>query len=208
MGIIKNKKKNSNNMLLNTSLEKDILDNLIKIQNDVGVNFSSKIVGIASIDNDFLAATFARGYALAYSSNNLRTLIIDANMYNPILFKAFNKEDFSVEIYKNKEEQFLCVPTIDENISIISLNKEVYPSDIYKTGVIEKIIRSHEKDFDHFIVLTPCLEEHKEIVLLKEVLSAIILVVEKNVTKLEYIFNAIEYCKENQLPLAKTVILK
>ena len=91
---------------------------------------------------------------------------------------------------------------------MICLKKEIYPSEVYKTGIVQKIIEEYKEQFDHIIVLVPAIKEHKEVVLLKDVLNAIILVAQKNVTRKESIYNALMYFQKEGLPIAKTVILK
>ncbi|MBO4668103.1 MAG: hypothetical protein J5666_08295, partial [Bacilli bacterium] len=88
------------------------------------------------------------------------------------------------------------------------LSKETYPSEVLKGGIVQRIISENKDNYDHFVVLVPSIKEHKEISLLKDVVTAIVLVAQKNVTKKEHIYNAIQYCAVNKLPLAKTVILK
>ena len=206
---MKNKKTNTIiDNLTKTPLAATTLNELIKLQNEIGVSFSTKITAVMTINNDELAAAFAKAYAYAYAEHGLKTLIIDANMYNPSFNEIFKNQDGFLEISEKGNKDHFSTSFVDAHTNAISLNKEIYPSEIFKSGVVQKLIENNHNSYDHFVVLVPSIKDHKEIILLKDVLTAIILVVQKNVSKKEHIFNAIQYCKENELPLAKTVVLK
>lgn len=195
-----------NKDLLNISSNKDILNRFTTLQNDIGVSFETKIIGVTSIKNDPMAAAFAKAFADTYAHNGTRALIVDANMYNPSLEGLVGQADVEVVDGETKEEY--KIQELSENVSMICLKKEIYPSEVYKTGIVQKIIEEYKEQFDHIIVLVPAIKEHKEVVLLKDVLNAIILVAQKNVTRKESIYNALVYFQKEGLPIAKTVILK
>lgn len=196
-----NNKQKIINGLLNASLDDETIDRLTSLQNEIGVSFSTKVIAITSINDDSLAVAFAKAFASAYSVNNERTLIIDANLYNPLLRRALKEND-------GERSGGYKVTFVDGKTNAVCLQKETYPSEVLKGGIVQKIINENQGNYDHFVVLVPSIKEHKEIVLLKDVLTAIVLVAQKDVTKKEHIFNAIQYCAANQLPLAKTVVLK
>ncbi len=187
--------------LLNASLDDETIDRLTTLQNEIGVVFSTKVVAITSIRNDELAVSFAKAFASAFSFNNNKTLIIDANLFNPLLGRLLGNNE-------SKEEDGQKKISVDERTDAICLGKETYPSEVYKSGLIQKIIKENEKQYDHFVILVPEIKEHKELLLLKDVVTSVILLVQKDVTKKEHIYDAINYCAYNKLPLAKTVILK
>lgn len=196
-----NKKEKIIKGLLNASLDDETINRLTTLQNEIGVNFSTKVVAITSIKNDDVAVAFAKAFASAYSVNNATTLIIDANLYNPLFRKLLSDKDATPsDGYKTL--------FVDDKTNAVCLSKETYPSEIYKSGLIQRIISENDKKYDHFVVLVPDIKEHKEIVLLNDVLTSIVLIAQKDKTKKEDIFNAINYCAVNKLPLAKTVILK
>ncbi|MBO4667506.1 MAG: hypothetical protein J5666_05220 [Bacilli bacterium] len=196
-----NNKQKIINGLLNASLDDETIDRLTSLQNEIGVSFSTKVIAITSINDDALAVAFAKAFASAYSVNNERTLIIDANLYNPSLRKTLKESD-------GERSGGYKVTFVDGKPNAVCLSKETYPSEVLKGGIVQKIINENQGNYDHFVVLVPSIKEHKEIVLLKDVLTAIVLVAQKDVTKKEHIFNAIQYCAANNLPLAKTVVLK
>lgn len=196
------------NGLLNSEENHDMVSSLTTLQNEISVSFNTKVIAITSIDDDELAAAFAKAFASAFSNNGSSSLIIDGNLYNPCLEKTINKsnnEESDVYVKDDKESDLTY---IDKRTEALCLSKVIYPSEMYKSGAIQKIIKENEGKFEHFIVLTPSVKDHKEIVLLNDVLESVILVTQKNVTIKEHIFNAIAFFSENKLPLAKTVILK
>ena len=184
--------------LLNSPLNGEAVERLTTLQNEIGVNCSTKVIAITSIKDDDLAVAFVKAFASTYSANNQKTLVIDANLYNPLL------KDLLKDGAEGKEQ----VKPLDDNANAICLDKKTYPSEVLKGGLVQKIINENKNKYDHFVVLVPSIKEHKEIVLLQDVITAVILVARKNSTKKEHIYDAIQYCAINKLPLAKTVILK
>ena len=248
---------NLKNSLLNVENNRGLLNSFTVLQNEIGVYFDTKVIGVTSIKLDEVAAAFAKGFADAYKKNGAKVLIIDANLYSPLLkdlldeeFKVAPREEKEIEpnyedeeeleeaaeqaeeakeevveepvqekveeVEEAKEEEIHPVVEIvpaqlvalNESVSVICLNQEIYPSEVYKSGLIQKLIKDNEKDFDHIIVLVPSVRQHKEVVLLKDVLTAIILLTQKNLTRKENIYNALQFFAKEELPLAKTVVLK
>lgn len=186
------KKEKVINGLLNIRDNEEMKNALIYLQNEIGVSFSTKVIAISSISCDDLAAAYAKAFAEVYGYNNEKTLIIDANMYNPCLAKML--EDLKVEK--------------GDKVDIVSLDKEIYPAEAYKSGAVKKVLEEHKDKYTHYLILVPSIDEHKEISLIADSLDSIILVTRRNFTRKESIFNAIQYCRANNLPLAETVILK
>ena len=186
---------------LDVKNHKNIADGLTTLQNEISVGFNTNVVAITSINSDKLAAAFAKGFAETYGLNNEKTLIIDANLYNPCLQDVIG----SANKVESKEETILV---IDDKTKAICMNKEVYPADKYKEKAVHKIIEDNKKEYDHFIVLVPEIRSHKEVYLLGDIIQSIILVTQRNVTKKKDIYEAIQFFNVNKLPLAKTVVLK
>ena len=194
------------NGLLNAKDNKEKVANITKLQNEISVSFPTKVVAIAAIKDDDLSACFAKAFADAYSANGDTSLIIDANLYNQKLRGIIGNQDLDVEAKEQgKEKQFI---SIDKNTDAWCLDNEIYPSTVYKSGLIQKTINDYKEKYNHFIVIVPSIKEHKEISLLGDVIDSIVLITRKNVTLKEHIYYAIQYLYENNLPLAKTVILK
>ena len=192
--------------LTNVKDNEELAKSLTTLQNEITVGFDTKVIAITSIKNDDLAADFAKAFAEAYSLNGAKSLIIDANLYNPCLEGILNNsEESNIDV---ETDENLKMVNVDKNVDAYCLNKETYPSEVYKSQRIHNLIKDNDGKYDHFIVLVPSIKEHKEIILLNDILDASILVVRKNVTKKEHIFNAVQFFEVNKLPLAKTVILK
>ena len=199
------KRNNLLNGLLTSKDKEDKIKALTTLQNEMCVSFPTKVVAIAGIKDDELAAYFAKAFADAYSANGSTSLIIDANLYNQKLKTIIGGDDSVEAKEEGKEKQFLFV---DKNTEAWCLDNEIYPSTVYKSGVIQKTINDNKDKYDHFILIVPSIKEHKEISLLKDVIDSIILISQKNVTLKEHIYYAIQYLRENELPLAKTVVIK
>lgn len=194
------------NGLSNVKDNQEMVNSVTTLQNEITVGFNTKVIAITSINNDDLAAAFAKAFAETYSVNGSKSLLIDANLYEPCLEKviSMSNKQHSLDV----ESDNLKIFNIDKNVDTYCMNKETYPSEVYKSKRIHRLIKDNKEKYDHFIVLVPSVKDHKEVILLSDILDASILVVRKNVTKKEHIFNAIQFFEVNKLPLAKTVILK
>ena len=202
----KTRKEKILNGLLNVKDKKELFDGLTSLQNEISVAFNTKVVAVAAINDDDLSANFAKAFADAYSLNGLSCLIIDANLYNQKLCNIVGDKSMSVELKEEeKQRQFI---SLDGKVDAWCLENEIYPSTVYKSGLIQKVIKDNKDRYDHFVLIVPSLKEHKEISLLSDVIDSIIIVTQKNVTIKQRIFEAIQYLKENKMPLAKTVVLK
>ena len=198
------------NGLLNVKSNDKMFNDFTVLQNEISVNYPAKVISVVGVKNDKLAAAFAKALADSYAKNGSSCLLIDANLYNPCLGGLLGKNNASsdVEIKDNDTNKSFRLEKLDDNTSVVCMDKEIYPSNIYKAGAVQQLIKDNEKSFEHFIVVMPAVKEHKEIVLIKDIVDSIILVTQKDITIKEHIFNAIQFFKENELPLAKTVVLK
>ena len=180
--------------LTNVKEHQDLIDDLTTLQNEISVGYNTRVIAVTSIRNERLAAAFADGMAVTYGINGAKTLVVDANLYMPRLATVLNASGESLKV--------------DDKVDAIFMNKEVYPADVYKGGAIHKLIKEHEGEYDHFILIVPEMRDHKEIYLLKDILDAIILVAQRSMTKKKDIFEAVRFFRANNLPIAKTVVVK
>ena len=184
----------------------ELFNRFTVLQNEISVSFPAKITAVTSIKDDSLAASFAKAYASTYAHNGFKALLIDANLYNPCLEELLGNVE--AEVINDKEESSYKTVALNDKVSAICMNKNTYPSNVYKAGVVQKLVEDNKEEFAHIIILVPSIKEHKEVVLLKEVVDSIILVTQKNVTKKGHIYNAGVFAQEASLPLAKVVVLK
>lgn len=201
-----NKSKKLQEGLAHVKDNESIFKSLTTLQNEISVYHKTKVIAVTGIKDEALAAAFAKGLAEAYSLNGSSSLIIDANLYNPSLLSFLGESDGDVSFKEGGKDFKLTF--IDENTKAICLDKEIYPSIVFKSGLIQKTIKDNESKYEHFIVIVPDIKEHKEVTLLGDVVDSIILVTQKNITVKKHIFDALEFFRENNLPLAKTVVLK
>ena len=189
---------------------KELFKAITVLQNEISVGFSTKVIAICGVDNDKLATAFAKALADSFGMNKSSCLIIDANLYNPYLpyFIGKQQNDNLVEIKDDRTNNQFNMTYIDKKIHAICMKKEIYPSTVYKSGAIQRMIKDEEKIYDHFIIIVPSIKNHKEVFLLKNVITSIVMVTQKNVTIKKHIYEAIQFFNENELPLAKTVVLK
>lgn len=206
--------KNNNSIienLLEVGTNKSLFKGLTFVQNDIAVGFNSKVIAITSLDNDDVAAAFAKSFGDVYNLNGASYLIIDANLYNPCLNKLLEtKKDSSsfLELRDGESRGNLRGLFPNSRNKVVSMNKSVYPSEVYKNKSVHQIVNENMPVFDHIIIVVPSIKKHKEIILLNDILGAVLLVTIRNVTKKEDVFNAIQFCHDNKLPLAKAVVVK
>ena len=208
----KKEKKSKVEVLSNFNKESELFQKFITLQNEINVTHDTKVIAVTSIENDLLTAAFANALALTYAFNDSKTMIIDANMYNPSLNEVLcdsNSSDVCVlENNDNKSELAHETTKVNENLDALCFDKQVYPGNVFKSKVIQDVIKKEGSKYEHFIILVPSIKEHKEVSLLKDVLKSIVLVVRKDVTKKKDIYEAISFFREAELPLAKTVIIE
>ena len=182
--------------LSNVSSKPAVVQELTALQNEIAVGFSTKVIAVSSLRDDALASAFAKGLADTFAINGEKTLVIDANLYNPSLSDVLG------------QQRGEGIVKLGDNVDAVMMEKQTYPSEVYKSGAIEEIVKAHESEYAHFVILVPNLRDHKEIALLKGFMTALILVTQRNVTAKQWIYEACAYCAEAELPFAKAVVLK
>ncbi len=181
---------------LNVSIKEQMVKKITILQNEISIVYDTKVIAISSFGDDKLAAAFAKGMADVYAVNDSNALVIDANLYNPCLKDLLNGQ--SAE----------GIQKLGEKNGVAYLDKEIYPSTVYKSGAIQKLIEDGLKEYEHILVIVPSIIEHQEIALLSKEINSAVLVARQNVTKKGQIFNALQFCAEANIPVSKTVILK
>ena len=203
------KKQEKINTLLNVKDNEELFTSLTTLQNEISVGFNTKVVAITGIKGEELTAAFSKGFGEAYALNGSKTLVVDANLYEPHLTTLLNtsgEDEGDVEI-KDKNQQYKII-SISDKLSALSLTKQIYPSELFKSGIIQNAIKEHKDEYEHFIIIVPEIKNHKEIFLLADIIECIVLLTFKDITRKKDIFDAIQFMNVNKLPLAKTVLLK
>lgn len=199
-------------ILSNFRKESPLFEKFISLQNEINVTHDTKVIAVTSIENDLLTAAFANAFALTYSYNDSKALIIDANMYNPSLKEVLcqSKSSDCIVSENNDTKSRLDHETIviNEKLDALCFDKQIYPGNVFKSKAIQDIIKKESNKYEHFIILVPSINDHKEVVLLKDILESIILITRKDITKKKDIYEAIAFFKMNELPIAKTIIIE
>ena len=216
MKLFGNKKPDLFESLLNIQYGDQLFQKLTSLQNEINVAYDTKVIALTSCENDSLVAAFAKALADTYAANGSSSMIIDANLYNPCLEKVLNK---SKAITGNVKESGMMVQDgsvngsykmsfLNRKTSIITIDKQIYPGAVFKNKIIQKWINDGSKNYDHFIIIAPSIKKHKEVLLLNDVIKSMVLITQRNITKKKDIFDVISYSRENNLPLAKTVVIE
>ena len=202
------KKQEKIDALLNIKDNEELFGSLTALQNEISVGFNTKIIAVVGIKGEELTAAFSKGFGEAYALNGSKSLVIDANLYNPSLAKLLNngEDEGDVEVVDNNQQY--KITTLNDKLSVLSLSKQIYPSELFKSGIVQTAIKVHKDEYEHFIIIVPEIKNHKEIFLLADIIECIVLLTFKNITRKKDIFDAIQFMTANKLPLAKTVLLK
>ena len=202
------KKQEKIDALLNVKNNEELFIALTALQNEISVGFNTKIIAVVGIKGEELTAAFSKGFGEAYALNGSKSLVIDANLYNPSLARLLNngEDEGDVEVVDNNQQY--KITTLSDKLSALSLSKQIYPSELFKSGIIQNAIKEHKNEYEHFVIIVPEIKNHKEIFLLADIIECIVLLTFKNITRKKDIFDAIQFMNANKLPLAKTVLLK
>ena len=207
-----NMKRDALDYLSHVNSDASLFENLTKLQNEINVYFDTKVLAVTSVDDDVLAAAFAKALADTYGMNGSAALIIDANLYNPSLEDYIQKHSNTDTITIAEKNEMLSgynrKLALGGNVKTVCLDKQTYPGNTYKDRAVHNIIESSKNGYEHIIVLVPSVKEHQDVVLLKDIINSAIVVTKRNVTKKEDIYNAIQFFRINELPLAKTILIK
>lgn len=205
------KEKKENEMignLLSKEPREQMLAKITALQNEISVAFNTKVLVITSIGEDKLAAAFAKAFVGAYETNNSNALLIDANLYNPCLSELMGGKVQGPAKSEKPEEVALDILPLGNKNGVVCMEKEIYPSDIYKSGVIQKLVSDNMEKYEHIVVLMPSILEHREVLIFKDLLDSVMVVARRAVTKKRDIFEALSFLSDAQMPVSKTVILK
>ena len=190
------KKDRINKGLLDIKAKPELLQDFTKLQNEIGVGFEMKTLAVSSIHSDLLAASFGKAFAETFAENGSSALVIDANLYNPCLLQNLGIESDGK------------VHALSDKVGVLGLDKNVYPSRIFREGEIAKIIEENRGEYEHVIVLVPAVRDHKEVALIGSVIDSLVLVTQRNVTQKKHIYEACQFLVSEKLPLSKVVVLK
>ena len=184
--------------LLDLKNRPDSIKAFTTFQNEISIAHNTKVVAIAAVDEDDLASAFAFALSATYESNGSSALLVDANLYDPKL----------KDMLKPNGAENGKVFALSEKTGAVFMNKEIYPSNIYKEGVIHGFAKEGLNTFEHIIIIVPAVKFHKEVSLLSNIIDSVVLVTRRDVTKKRDIYESLQFLASEKLPVSKTVILK
>lgn len=188
--------------------ESKTYNDITLLQNELIATGETKVIIVTSANDDYLASAFAKALSHTFDLNGEKTLVIDANLYEPQLPSfLFGSEEASKKVNSISSKTVKAI-SIDEKSDAICFEKETYPSECLKKGAIEKLIKKNEEKYDHLIIICPNVDKHDDFLLLEKDADCTLLVVRRNITERALIYNAINQFKDNNFPLPKTVIIK
>ena len=190
---------------------KKIIDYTIKIQNNVNIYADSKVVAITVSKNDISLGIVARAMSEVYALQNQSTILIDCDMYDPLLNNVFNKESVEIGLNNILDDNLnmeKLVNKISNNLNVVFTNKTNYPTEIFKSKQYFEFICNAKEQYEHVILVMPSMVEHQDILLNKDLITAVLLVARKNKVSKKDLFDSIQTLETNSFPYVGTVYLK
>ena len=210
MLLFENKK--TNRKLLNRFLLIDkkstTYEEITKLQSDIGISHETVVIAIAAVDDDYASTVFAKAMATTFALNKKRSLIIDANLFNPELANVLEIKVEEIEDNKKRSKRKIKPITYNKNIDLALFPDQTYPSEFYKSSALKDFIKESRRSYDHLIVIVPNLIEHDDVSIFTESIDCLLLLSQRNVTPKGQVFKALQKVEEYKLPLAKVVVIK
>lgn len=194
----KNKNKNKNQTISYNSENKNIINQLKRIEANIELSKQNKKPRIIlltgnkkGVGNTYITNNLAIQYAKLYK----KVLIIDTNMYNKTLTNLYNKKDEKglVDIIKDskvEDIEKLVSKTERENIFILPVGKGNIGEELFLKETINKIMEELKQKYDLILIDTQSINEHIHPISLASIADATVLIVDETKTKLEQIIMA------------------
>ncbi len=204
--------KNQFEMNVNISeilLNEKINEKILLIQNEINIYGQSKIISITSCENSYGACYFSCLLGQKYSLKSEKTIILDCNLYHPILSQFFDYEENCVlnNIMEENIDFSKMIKTENDSLSVVFSKKNDFPTEIFKSSNFCQFIDYLKNIYDHIIIITPSLVEHKDLILFKNYLSASFLVSVKELTLRKNVFEAVKFLENNHFPFIGTILI-
>lgn len=149
----------------------------------------SKCIMITSANDGEGKTTLASNLAISFAKGGKRTLLIDGNIYNPILHTMFNlKNDFGLlSIFKNKRATMDCIKTTQfENLNLLTagLYMEDY-MEILMNDKLDEAFNYIRKNYEIIIVDTPSMKHLSCVQVLSQYTDGCILTLREGFTDIK-----------------------
>lgn len=180
-------------------------ESVIQVQNNINIYGDSKIIAISSPRNDYHSVVAAKAIGEVYAMQEQSSLIIDCNMYNPVLSEIFALES---TVFINDVSKGLKPHSINDYLNIVLANKTIYPTNILSSNEFQSFIMDCKQKYDHIILVMPSLVEHQDILILKDIITSCVLVALKKKTNRHDLFDCIQLLNNHDLPYIGTIFIK
>lgn len=193
----------------NISEDTKMIESIIQIQNNINIYGNSKIIGVSSPKDDIHSLVVAKAIAEVYAAQNQSAIIIDCNMYNPLLQNYYKGLEITLnDVCDENTSLESYFTSVSENLSVITCKKTVYPTEVLLSKEFHELLKEAEKRYNHVILILPAILNNQDILTLKNDLTSCVLVARKKQTKRKQLFDTIELLKENNLPYVGTIFMK
>ena len=182
-------KKNFNN-ILDFPDDGVVYNNIKYIQNEINVNFKAKSICVSSIGNHALGSLFGVAMSHVFKTNDKTNTLVEISECDSNLDT----------ILKEKSKDFAG--------KLIKIDNKKYFSEIVDSEDVDNIFKINSEKNIKTIIVSPSIDEHDDIVLLKEKVDCFLVVVQKNSTTKASIYRTIQLFKEKGIEQLAFVIVK
>ena len=199
---------------LDSPLDNQILCQSIKnVQNDINIYGNDKVIALCSPREKNICAYFSKSLSLVYAKNNEKTLLIDCDLYSCTLTNIFAETNKNIAEFLGKkvEDKFVfenLVNKIDDNLDFIGCLNYEYPSKLLSSDSFKQFIIDLSNNYDHIILNIPPIAVHQDVLLIKDLLTAFVLVTKCDKTNRKDIFESMKVIKQFELPYIGSAFLK
>ena len=195
----------------NIERNKNLSESIIKTQNNINIYGDSYVIAITAPKDD-LALTLS-SYALSkiYASKNARTLLVDCNMYNPMLRDVINSSNNKLCLNNilDKNINFNdAITHIWDNLDVVFCDTKDYPTEIFKSEEYLNFIESVKTTYEHVVLIMPTVIEHQDMLLVKTIIGSSLLVVRRNRVSKKMLFDAVQFLTANNMAYVGAIYLK
>lgn len=195
----------------NIESNKNLSESIIKIQNNINIYGDSHVIVITAPKDDLALALSSYALSKIYASKNAHTLLVDCNMYNPMLRDVINSSNNKqcLNNILDKDINFNDVIThISDNLDVVFCDKKDYPTEIFKSEEYLNFIESVKEIYEHVVLIMPTVIEHQDMLLIKTIIGSSLLVVRRNRVSKKMMFGAVQFLTTNDMAYVGTIYLK
>ncbi len=164
-----------------------------------------RTIGVTSPHPQDGKTTIAYSLAVLAAQAGSRTLLIDANMHNPTLARAFcDPNSKLLTKFLTDAEESIVVVNLADNLSLLgqpTLGTNAHPADIFSCESMQRALQRAQECFDYIIIDLPAALDHVEARAIAPLLDRVLIV-----TRWGSPIADLERCMENADTLSSRIL--